>query len=434
MKNIRILAAHHDTLDAKSYTTVLFEKILPILRSKKNVHLTWLIHKVEKIQPMDIDSNTTILDIHDFKNAVEVIRKVKPNLVYALPGREHIGYALMLAARFLNVPVIGGGLGRQFFTKKKHSSTSVNPISQFLQNLINTQNRIGFLSRLKFYIYKNMFLIRTQKTVKIDTTQIISLSYSFITNYFFKSVSEGWRGFDARFAADLNFLDGELMKKPLIDAGWKDSSLMVVGNPLYDDVFQQSESVESENKKRDATNVLFITVNMFGFNPKWIMPKRITMTKKIVSDISKEKNMSLKIKIHPTGETISEYESMIEHLDASVSIHQKEDLEQLVEWADVVISTSTSTALIYALLAKKPIIIHNCFELDYDELTQRGLVIECKELSDIVPTIKKAIGSELPTKKIDELVNDVLFKLDGKASERISDSIIRLLDNIEQKN
>ena len=173
---------------------------------------------------------------------------------------------------------------------------------------------------------------------------------------------------------------------------------------------------------------------MFGFNPKWIMPKRITMTKKIVSDISKEKNMSLKIKIHPTGETISEYESMIEHLDASVSIHQKEDLEQLVEWADVVISTSTSTALIYALLAKKPIIIHNCFELDYDELTQRGLVIECKELSDIVPTIKKAIGSELPTKKIDELVNDVLFKLDGKASERISDSIIRLLDNIEQKN
>ena len=38
------------------------------------------------------------------------------------------------------------------------------------------------------------------------------------------------------------------------------------------------------------------------------------------------------------------------------------------------------------------------------------------------------------TKKIDELVNDVLFKLDGKASERISDSIIRLLDNIEQKN
>ena len=50
MNDLRILTLHHDMPDVKSYTTILFERILPILKSKKKVHITWLVHKNEKIE------------------------------------------------------------------------------------------------------------------------------------------------------------------------------------------------------------------------------------------------------------------------------------------------------------------------------------------------------------------------------------------------
>ena len=64
-----------------------------------------------------------------------------------------------------------------------------------------------------------------------------------------------------------------------------------------------------------------------------------------------------------------------------------------------------------------------------NELLERELVIECKEISNIIPSIEKAISFKPPTKNIDKFVKDVFLKLDGKSAERISDAIINLLDN-----
>ena len=120
---------------------------------------------------------------------------------------------------------------------------------------------------------------------------------------------------------------------------------------------------------------------------------------------------------------------MVHKIDPSIMIYQKEPILQLLEESDVIISSSSGTAMLCGLLLRKPLIIHNCFQVDRDEFLERGLVVECKEPSDIISSIHTATKSKPSDEKIDEFIKNVFFKQDGHAAERISDSIIRFLDN-----
>ncbi len=155
MNDLRILTLHHDMPDVKSYTTILFEKILPILKSKNKVHITWLIHKNEKIEKKGkISNDITILDIHDFDNAVQVIQKVKPNLVYVMPGLNAPDYALALSAKYFGIPVIGGEIGIEFCRKNIKIQFLKSLITQFFQKSTSSHNtkKPQLMGEGKFFI------------------------------------------------------------------------------------------------------------------------------------------------------------------------------------------------------------------------------------------------------------------------------------------
>ena len=155
--NLRILVIHDDTPDVQSYTTVLFEKILPILKSKKNVHITWLIYKNERIEkiPKTTD-DITVLDIHDFSNVVDVIKKVKPNLVYVMPGLSAPDYALSIAAKYFKIPVIGGEIGIPFISKNNKIQLFKSLITKFFQSTNSSFNpeKKQVIGKGRFFIYK----------------------------------------------------------------------------------------------------------------------------------------------------------------------------------------------------------------------------------------------------------------------------------------
>ena len=105
---IKILTVIHTMPNVKSYRTLSFERILPYLRSKTDVHITWLVYQPErlKIEPQN-NTQTSILDIHDFKNALEVVQQVKPDIIWVAPTLNLPDYALSLAGKYMNIPVVG---------------------------------------------------------------------------------------------------------------------------------------------------------------------------------------------------------------------------------------------------------------------------------------------------------------------------------------
>lgn len=431
---LRILTLSHTMPDVKSYRTILFEDLLPILKTKTNVHITWLIYKPEKLNlPSQEDPDTTILDIHDYNNAVEVVQKVKPDIIYVLPGLNAPDYALSLAGKFLHIPVVGGELGNVFFTKKSRIGLIISYINQFFQRSVPTdtnENQKQLMRRGRFFIYKHIFLLRTFKAVKMDRLKILSELFILFRMYFGLEANAIY----SKFACTLHFLDNENMMKRLADAGVEKSSLVVTGNPTYDVVFKRLQKFKSSIRKDDKIRILLVTINLPAMGERWTKRRRDSAVKGIVTEIYKHKEeMSLVVKIHPTSEVLSEYQSLINPIDPSVLIYQKEDIVDLLEMSDVIIGTSASTAILCALIAKKPIIIHNCFNVDNDVFLENGLALECKQLSKLVTSIYDVLSSNPASpEKVENFIRGFLYSLDGCASERISHAIMELLGTKER--
>ena len=76
---IRILTTIHTTPNIRTYRTHSFENIFKSLSKNIEVQIIWLVYKPEKIDVKKYsDKNNIVLDIHDFKNAVDVIKKIQP--------------------------------------------------------------------------------------------------------------------------------------------------------------------------------------------------------------------------------------------------------------------------------------------------------------------------------------------------------------------
>jgi|TARA_B110000438_G_scaffold70423_1_gene70656 hypothetical protein len=434
MKNnydLRILTIHNDTPNVKSYTSVLFNKILPILKSKKNVHMTWLVCKNEKIEKVSkITEDTTVLDIHDFSNLVDVIQKVKPNLIYIMTGLSAPDYTLLIAAKYFKIPVIGGEIGIVFYSKNNKMQLFKSLISKFFQNSESSVSpgKKQLMGKGRFFIYKHIILLKTQIAIKQNPFKIIKEFYQIFFMYLFGG-KKNFR-WDSMFSGDLHFLDGEIMIKPLLEGGFKKSALVVTGNPIHDDIFEELQNTTEVVNDHKKIQVLLVTSGLPGFDPNWIKTKRNHMIKKIIREINtSNENINITIKIHPSQESLEEYRDLVHKIDPSIKIYQREPILQLLKKADVIISSSSSTAMFCGLLLKKPLIIHNCFQVDHDEFLERELAVECKNLSKIIPTIHQVrVKNIVFQDKIDKFTDEVLFKFDGKSSERISNEILILLD------
>ena len=107
MKQIRILIPLHVMPTEKHITTMLFENLLPALRTKANVSVFWLVYLPKKLVSFEIPNELgTVIDIHNFKNFVEVIEHVKPDIIYENEDRGIIDLTCELTANYFDIPVI----------------------------------------------------------------------------------------------------------------------------------------------------------------------------------------------------------------------------------------------------------------------------------------------------------------------------------------
>jgi len=431
MQTIKILTSLHTMLNVKSVNTLFFENLLPVLRTRMNVQMIWVVYTPEKIQlTPKKDPSEVILDIHDFKNAVELIEKEKPDVIFADAYWGFIDYALSLAGKFLHVPVVSGFYSYLGITKRSQTKLLKSYVTRFFESSTPTDtspNQKQFMRRGRFFLYKYCFLLKTQKAIKMNKLSMLKNFFMLLQIY----LTETKIILDSRFANTFHWLESEKLIEPLVNAGFKRSCLVVTGSPMYDSAFQRIRSWRLAVKKDGKIHILLVTTSLYehGF---WTRKQRDTIVKKVVENISKNKHeMSLTVKIHPSSEILSDYQSIIKPIDPSVSIYQTGDILEFLESADVVLSfaSGNASAMIYALIARKPIIICNFYNLKDDLFLERGLALECKEPSEIISSIRKVVSSNpASAEKVEGFVREFFYKSDGQASERISDAIMMLVE------
>jgi hypothetical protein len=412
--------------DIVSYKTLIFNKILPVLKSRTDVQTIWLVYMPDKITlPQQKDPNITILDIHDYKNAVELLKKIQPDLIYGSATPNLPDHALTLAGRFLKVPVIGEILNESL-VKTNTIETAISFAVKFFDDSVPTDTiqKKRIMRRGRFFIYKYLFLLKTQIAIKISMLKIIE-SFFVITKAHLSILK---KIYDPYFSCTLHFLESERLIKLLERKGFDRSTLIVTGIPHYDSVFKRVQNLKSSKREDKKIRVLLLTHSLFehGYQTR---AQRDHIVKSVVTEISKHKSeMSLMVKIHPSSESLSDYQSLINPIDSTIPIYKDGDALDFIENSDVVISYSTSSGPMHSLILKKPVIFCNFFNLEGDEILERGLAYDCRDAASLIPAINQVISSNPATKdKLDEFIKDFYYKSDGHATERVCDAIFNLL-------
>ncbi|HEV2193257.1 MAG TPA: CDP-glycerol glycerophosphotransferase family protein [Nitrosopumilaceae archaeon] len=414
--------------DVTSVTTMVLHSIVSELKTRGIiVHITWFIYSPDKLDSLlTSDSDSFISSIHDYNNAFEVLKKEKPDIIYATTGWGFIDYAFSLAGKFLNIPVVSH-VTTGFNFKTNRLTLIKSYITRFFESSIPTdtgQNKKQFMRRGRFFVYKYLFLVRTQRAMKWSILQIFK-NFFILLKLFLSSTRIF---FDSRFGGTLHFLDNENLLNDYLDGGFERSQFVITGNPIYDEFFHKL-SIKKDYVKGNKIRILFAPTPKYehGF---WTRTQRDTTITQIVKTIFENKQeMSLVVKIHPSYSVLSEYQSLINSIDPSIPVYKNGNIQEFVENADVVLSFQFTTADVYSILAKKPIILCNFFNYEKDPFVQRGLALECNDSADLINTIHNALSTNPKYEQQRELfIREFLYKSDGRATERICDEIMKLLD------
>ena len=152
------------------------------------------------------------------------------------------------------------------------------------------------------------------------------------------------------------------------------------------------------------------------------------MTKELADKFNNVPNTKLTIKIHPTSENYKEYENMLESFK-NVNLNQIDDIVDLLEKSDIVITPCTTTAATIALVMKKPIIIWNHFQVMGDLLLRKGFALECKNKDEIEHCVENVREfTDQNKEKIDKFVKEEYG--DGNATKRIVMELEKWIKNI----
>ena len=136
----------------------------------------------------------------------------------------------------------------------------------------------------------------------------------------------------------------------------------------------------------------------------------------------------LTIKIHPISENYKEYEKILKSFK-NVNLSQIDDVVDLLEKSDIVITPCTSTAATVTLIMRKPIIIWNYFQVMGDLFLSKGFALECKNKDEIELCLENVKEfTDQNKEKIDKFVKEQYGE--GYATKRIVIELEKWIKNI----
>ena len=187
-----------------------------------------------------------------------------------------------------------------------------------------------------------------------------------------------------------------------------------------------------KRKNKSKTSILIVTDSLYEHG-HWSKKERDLVLTSLLQTLDSHPEISFALKIHPSSEHISYYQSLIETLQINTHIYQQEILFDLIRDFDLVITYGYSTAHTQIISAEKKMILYDV-NLPFrrvkliDAGIKSGFVKVCSNVKDLIKII-----DELQKHNVlidDEFIkarNDLTFQFDGKSSERICNELLNLL-------
>lgn len=216
---------------------------------------------------------------------------------------------------------------------------------------------------------------------------------------------------------------GDGVKRQLMESNFDKEQIVVTGCPKNDrmKVIRDKETVRKEIGGFGKHVILFPT----SPQPYITNKKYIDMLFGVISEFPDARFV---VKTHPREADISIYQQTAKKHELDVII-KRNDLYDLINACDIVVTVSEMVALEAALMGK-PVIIFNPLEKKHIiPLVEKGVVVGIHEQDKLACMIKNMLTKNEQkrlSRRMSHFIADYAYKLDGKSSERVADVIVSL--------
>ena len=421
MKNITILVptVTSPSILEKNQSRIFL--IIDELKKKAKINLIFVSFKPQ------IDKTETKFNIINFNqknNAVSILNDLKPDCVLSDAALEFSTLPIIIASKFLKIPVFTMFLRDEKFEPEKINE-KINETKMVLRllskNPLVTDNKNEIVkekSYLKFLLEEFRFLIRTYRKTEKNIFQTVRFGIFFLWKrafayYPIHKITEG----------DLNFCSNYLWKEYLFRKGFSKPKIIEVGSPFYDSIYQQviQQKVKPIGKK---IRILLCTTPIYEHG-KMSKKHHDKLLIKTINKILENDNIEVTLKIHPTHSDIKEYQFLAKSFKKGVKIFQRENIIDLLFKHDIMISYGTSRVLITGVLSKKPILnLQYIFQQEQSPFFDSEIMTGCYNIDELNQKIKEVASKKIDENSYEDYINKFLGKFDGKCSLRIAESIL----------
>ena len=224
---------------------------------------------------------------------------------------------------------------------------------------------------------------------------------------------------------------GNYYKEVLVSRGIQPNKITITGYPLLDALSKHNSKIDEASfaqlKFHKNKPLVVLITQPFVEDGSWTPKIRQIFVEWIINSIQIA-GCQLIIKIHPR-DNIEVYKKLVEKYDSSeVNLIRNSDLHELLEVSDAVV-TVNSTAGLWALAHEKPLLVAKCFAPNMKNILE-DMAININRMDELPAILSLFKNGNKPKEVISEKTKKILYehiyRLDGKASERIARLIISL--------
>jgi len=393
---------------------------------KNNVSITVLLdeHETNVLSENKI-ANVIFRDLSDYnsKTALKILEQEHPNLIVTDNDQEPIRGAFVITAQTLNIPVL---ILREMVMVTK---------PKFDQMFMLLLRKIGEFPRI---FTKYFFCFRS--ILEIKPTYFLNLSRVF--GRFIDHLSNPTAGEFADYILTSTEEDAKLLRK-LCN---RPRFVRAVGDARFDAAVNQSQtermSIREEIKRsfnipENKKIILFLSSSQVEHG-MWTLEQKKRINEEIFDLLIKFRNHAdVIVKLHPVEKNIfpliwkTDYDNVI-HVTIS-------DLSRLIASSDLVI-TWVSTAMLNVVLARIPLIVIDYFNdgitggvlLSTQAIVEKGAAVKAINSRQLNNWTQKILEDDNFARTLkrrqDEFDCDYLKAIDGKSIQKVSETIIEIMN------
>ncbi len=426
---MRILVPSPVTPNKNSLRIQYVSQITNHLKTFTDLEFFWFVYQPDKLEPSNFP-DFNILDIHDFENAIDCLNKIKPDCVMIGSRYEPIQFAFSLASKKLKIPLVSFYYTESESEKSPSTYKKITTYSKIaILNSLPTDSleQKSFLRRLKFILFKIKFLTKTRKSVG-QKSNLIKEIFCYFKILIIK------KGMPINDLPDLHLLPDPSWIEPLKKINVDKDKMCLSGNPLWDRIYQISQRYTPKKTSSNKISILIITDALIEHGI-WSKNKFNIFFSDLLNELSKKPKFSFSFKIHPASENKINYQDLLERLGSNSEIYQNEDVWDIITKYDLVLTMGFSTIHSeLSLLGVKTIFLDFNFDFPLMSFVKEGIefgnILKCTDihhLNNMIIDFTK--NDNIPSKSFISLRDNLVYKFDGKSSERCSEAILDLLKN-----